>query len=172
MLNRVIYFLAVILILLPACKAQPFFGPFFGWYRIGEHGNLRHAEELLRQKKYDEACQAYLDHINQRLALTDRPEWENPYFYYLLIGDVRLRQENVTASLAAYDFAEKMKVEPQLTSDRYRYVASWHEKKGELKSAIAVLVKYRDRDPLLFDAMLDRLAKELTMKEDLDNKKH
>lgn len=139
---------------------------YYGSYYIGDYKNLRRAEEYLRQKEYDKACHEYELHIERRLAVEDRPEWENPYFYYLLIGDVRLRQENVPAALKAYEFAEKMKVETQLVSDRYRYVAGWYEKKGDFRSAIEILERYRDRDPLLFDSMLDRLAKQLTAAED------
>ncbi|MDZ4784923.1 MAG: hypothetical protein SGJ02_02490 [bacterium] len=139
---------------------------FFALYRWGEYGYIKNAEEALRQKKYDQACELYQKHIEYRLSVIDRPEWENPYFYYLIIGDIRLRQSKVEEALSAYELAEKMKIEPQLVSDRYRFVAGWYEENGELKKAIKVLETYRNRDLLLFDAMLDRLAREIVKKED------
>lgn len=135
-------------------------------FRWGQYRYVEQAEELLRQEKFEEASEAYRRHVEDRLAAKNRPQWENPYFYYLIIGDIKLRSNKVTEALAAYEFAEKQKVEPQLVSDRFRYVAQWYEKKGDLKSAMEILTKYRERDPLLFDAVLDRMAKELTTQED------
>jgi tetratricopeptide (TPR) repeat protein len=131
----------------------------------GSHKYAELAEEQLRKKQYDEACESYRRHVEARLSAKDRPEWENPYFYYLIIGDIRLRQNKVDQALVAYEFAESKKIEPQLISDRFRYVAQWYEKNGELEKAMDILKKYRDRDPLLFDAVLDRIARELTSKE-------
>ncbi len=128
----------------------------------GAYRHLERAEDELSHKKYDEACESYRQHVETRLKAKDRPDWENPYFYYLIIGDIRLRQNKVKESLAAYEFAETKKVEPQLISDRFRHVAKWHEQSGDIEASMNILKKYRDRDPLLFDAILDRLAKELT----------
>jgi predicted Zn-dependent protease len=105
-------------------------------------------------------------HVEDRLADKDRPEWENPYFYYLIIGDIKLRDNKVKEALASYEFAEAKKIDVQLVSDRYRYVAQWYEKQGKPDLAMEVLKKYRERDPLLFDAVLDRVAREITRKED------
>ena len=126
---------------------------------------LRDADELTRQGKYDEAIEAYREHMTSRLEVSDRSEWENPYFYLLTIGDVELGRGDTEKALQTYEEAEKNGVGTPLISDRYRAVASYFEEHGELQKALDVLSKYRDRDPLLFDAMLDRIAKELTRKE-------
>ena len=126
---------------------------------------LRDAEELTRQGNYDQAIESYQAHMESRIAATDRPEWENPHFYLLLIGDVELGRGDTGKALTFYEEAEQKGVATPLISDRYRAVASWHEEHGQLKEAMELLSKYRDRDDLLFDSMLDRIAKELTRKE-------
>lgn len=126
---------------------------------------LKLAEEALRAGNYTEAVSLYQKHMNDRLQIKVRPEWENPYFYELLIGDVYLSQGEIDSALAAYERAEKNGVHTNLVSDRYRAVARWFEDKGELQKAFDTLVKYRDRDSLLFDAMLDRIGRAITDKE-------
>ncbi len=127
---------------------------------------VRRADELTREGDYDEAISLYREHMADRLAITDRPSWENPYFYLLLIGDVQLGQNLPAQALATYQEAESHKVDPPLISDRYRAVGRWYEEHGERKKALEVLTAFRDRDSLLFDAMLDRIAKELTAEEE------
>lgn len=53
------------------------------------------------------------------------------------------------------------------TDTRIRSVARWYDQHDKLEDAIALSTKYRDRDELLFDAMLDRISKELVRREDL-----
>ena len=133
---------------------------------LSSRSKVEQAEELSRQGQYPAAIELYREHMNDRLAVGSRPEWENPYFYLLLIGDVQLGQGDPGAAISSYEEAERMKVEPSLISDRYRAVGRWYEEHNQLQKALDVLSKYRDRDPLLFDAMLDRIAKELTAQED------
>lgn len=154
---RIFFLLIIVPFSTVGCKAS-----MLKW---GSHKYAELAEEQLRKKQYDEACESYRKHVEARLTAEDRPAWENPYFYYLIIGDIRLRQKKVNEALVAYEFAESKKIEPQLISDRFRYVAQWYEKDGQLEKAMEILKKYRDRDPLLFDAVLDRIARELTTKE-------
>jgi tetratricopeptide (TPR) repeat protein len=125
------------------------------------------AEELARNSQYKEAIELYQHHIQKRLAVKDRPDWENPYLYLLTIGDLELRQDNPTAALTQYEEAEKMAVNKELISDRYRSVAEYYENKNQLEAAVELLQKYRERDPLLFDGMLDRLSKRIVKEEDL-----
>ncbi|MBX7143246.1 MAG: hypothetical protein K1X79_02230 [Oligoflexia bacterium] len=129
--------------------------------------HLKRAEELSRQEKYDEAIAEYREHMKLRLSLEKRPDWENPYLYLLMIGDIQLARQQIDAALATFELAEKNHVDNNLISDRYRAVASWYEKHDQLNLAIDTLKRYRDRDPLLFDSMLDRLAKELVHRENL-----
>jgi tetratricopeptide (TPR) repeat protein len=128
--------------------------------------HLQRAEELSRQKKFDEAIAEYREHIETRLSVRDRPEWENPYFYLILIGDTQLGQGNIDAALQSFELAEQNKVDRLLVSDRYRYVASVYEKQGDLARALEILKKYRDRDPGFYDSIMDRIAKEMTLRED------
>ena len=123
------------------------------------------AEQLTSDGKHDEAIAMYREHIANRLEVTDRPEWENPYFYLLNVGDIELNRGAVDKALATYEEAEREKVELPLVADRYRAVASWYEEHGQLEKALEILTKYRDKDPLIFDSMLDRVARELTKSE-------
>ena len=128
--------------------------------------SITYAEELSRKGNYASAILAYHEHIALRLKITDRPSWENPYFYLLVIGDLELKQGKTEEAFATYELAEKNGVDVLLVSDRYRYIATRFEEDGKLREALSVLTKYRDRDPMLFDLMLDRIAKKLTALED------
>ena len=110
--------------------------------------------------------ESYRLHIEYRLTVEDRPRWENPWFYLLVMGDLELRQGNVPEALAYWTEAETRGIEPGLVSDRFRSAATWLEQRDRLEEAYELLTRYRERDPLLIDAMLDRLARELTARED------
>lgn len=156
---RSIYILLIFLI--SAC--QPFF--YFGTFSSQSNNYLEQAAELTNAQEYEKAIEAYQQHIDYRLSIKNRPEWENPNFYLLLIGDLYLKMDKVDSALKSYQEAETLQVEKTLVADRYRMISRWYEEKSDYKKAIEVLEKYRDRDPLLNDAILDRLAKELTAKE-------
>jgi hypothetical protein len=104
--------------------------------------------------------------MQYRLHVENRPDWENPYFYLLLIADIQLGQGHVDEAIASVELAEQNKVDRFLISDRYRAAASWYERQGRLPEAAAVLSRYRDRDPELFDSMLDRIGKVIIAKEE------
>lgn len=123
------------------------------------------AEELTQQGQYEEAISQYKDHIGSRLMVTGRPEWENPYFYLLRIGDLHLRLEQPQAALEAYQQAEQNSVDINLISDRYRALANWYIERQQLEAAFELLKNHRDRDSLLFDAMLDRVGRAITSQE-------
>jgi tetratricopeptide (TPR) repeat protein len=136
---------------------------------------LRRAEELTREGRYDEAIVAYREHMESRLEVSNRPEWENPYFYLILIGDVQLSRGEPTAALTIYEESESKlascqdpeakKFHETLLSDRYRAVASWYAEHEQLEKALEILRRYRHRDTLIFDAHLDRVARALTERE-------
>lgn len=138
------------------------FSGCLGGYR---EGSLERAERLLREEKYDQAIATYRDHMDRRLSVTGRPEWENPYFYLLLIGDVHLGREEVARALECYDEAARQGIHSSLISDRYRSVARHYEEKQQLKEAFELLRRHRELDTLLFDAMLDRIGKSITEQE-------
>lgn len=128
--------------------------------------HLQRAEEFSRQGRYDEAIAEYRAHIEQRRTFSKRPAWENPWFYLVLIGDLSLAKGDVDGALRAFEEAEKQGVEAILVSDRFRYVARWYEREGNLAKALEVLRTYRERDPMLFDLISDRIAKELLLREE------
>jgi tetratricopeptide (TPR) repeat protein len=162
--NHLISTLLAGLLLLLVTGCQPFF--FFGTFGDSYASNLKQAEELTRQKEFKKAIEQYLAHVQKRLELETRPEWENPYFYYILIADLHLKLDQVPEALESLETAEKEGVEKGLLSDRFRYIANWLTEKKRHKEALEVLEKYRDRDPLLFDLSLDRIARELTKIEE------
>lgn len=127
--------------------------------------HLQAAEEFSRKKEYDKAIEEYRAHIRYRLAIKERPEWENPYFYLVLIGDLQLIESKADAALSTYLEAEQQGVDPNLISDRYRSLASWYEDRGSLEKAVSLLKSRRNKDPILIDAMLDRLSKSIVARE-------
>ncbi|RIL09400.1 MAG: hypothetical protein DCC75_06610 [Proteobacteria bacterium] len=135
-------------------------------FGFGSMSRLEKAEELSRQGKYDQAIEAYRQHLEDRLKVKDRPEWENPYFYLILIGDIELGQGKRAEALQNYEEADKRGVDVYLISDRIRSVAYSYEKDGKLAEALQLLEKHRAKDALLFDSMLDRIAKELVEVEE------
>ena len=90
---------------------------------------LRQAEELTRQERYDEAIVIYRAHMEERLAIEERQEWENPYFYLLLIGDVQLGRGEPAAALEIYQEAEQHKVEAGLKNFKSRSTKSMESKR-------------------------------------------
>ena len=127
---------------------------------------LSEAEEAFKAGKFDIAIALYEEHIRRRTAIDDRPSWENPKFYLIFIGDIEVSRGDIAAALKRYEEAEASLVSRELIADRYRSVARWYEEHNRLEEAFEVLKKYRERDPLLFDAMLDRIAKEISRRED------
>ncbi|MCO6431718.1 MAG: hypothetical protein J5J00_12745 [Deltaproteobacteria bacterium] len=138
-------------------------------FALGGYYRLQEAEELTRQGRFDDAIEAYKSHMQARLRIAKRPEWENPYFYYLLIGDLELARGNDGEAIGAYQEAFDNGIHRGLISDRYRYVANWYEEKGDLEKAYDLLKLHRELDPLLFDAMLDRISKEIIRTADLQS---
>ena len=128
--------------------------------------HIRNAERYAEEGKPDEAIDEYRRHIEYRLSVEDRPEWENPFFYLLIIGDLQLQKGSVDDALASYEEAEKNGVDRSLVADRYRHVGSCLAEQGKLTDALRVLTQYRDRDPLLIDSMRDRIAREIISRDE------
>lgn len=134
--------------------------------KTSETSLLSQAEKQFEQKEYALAQANYRRHMQQRLKERDRPEWENPHFYLLLIGDCYLHQGYIELALVDYQEALEQGVSQELVADRYRSVAKWYKEHGNLEKAFEFLQTHRHLDPLLFDVMLDRIAKAIVKRED------
>jgi len=146
--------LAIALVLLASCSST------------ATSRELRQAEEFARKGDYLQAIESYARHVELRLDLKNRPEWENPYFYYLLIGDLYLAMDDLDNARQSYEYAESKDVHNSLIADRYRFLASWYEQRGDYRTSLEILAEYRDRDPLLFDVIKDRIARQAIYEED------
>lgn len=124
------------------------------------------ADKSVEDGELDHAIEIYRAHIDERLSESDRPEWENPYFYLLMIGDVYMKKGDPAKATESYVSAESMGVETDLVSDRLLQVATWYEEKGDINGAIDHLLKFRKRDELRYDALLNELGRKLTELEE------
>ncbi len=127
--------------------------------------HLERAEELTRQNDLDGAISEYQAHMTYRLSLEKRPNWENPYFYLLLVGDLKLKQAKPEEALKFYAEAQDKGIDKSLISDRYRMVGYWYEEQGDLQKALEFLERNKELDPMLFNPALDRIAKAIVEKE-------
>ena len=130
--------------------------------------HLMRAEHLTSEGDFKEAIREYEKHIDLR-SNQEHPDWENPYFYLLIIGDLKLKLKKPKEALKNYLKADSQKVSSILVNDRIRLVASWYESNSKIKEAIKLLEKYRKRDTLMFDLMLDRFSKKLVKTQDQKN---
>ncbi len=135
------------------------------WF-ANKPGHRQSADNFVKEKRYNEAIESYWQHINERLAVKSKPDWENPYIYLLDIGDIHLQQGQVNEALHFYEMAQQKGVKAAYVNDRYREVARWYESQGQLEAAIEHLKKYRESDEFLIDLMLDRLARKLVESQD------
>jgi tetratricopeptide (TPR) repeat protein len=135
-------------------------------WRKDEPTHLQLAEEFSRKGQYREAIDQYDKHMQDRLLRKNRPEWENPYFYLVLIGDLELKEGDPVKALASYKLADEKGVDANLVSDRFRSVAHWYEEHDQLEKAVEILNSRREKDPLIFDSVLDRLSKEIVRREE------
>jgi tetratricopeptide (TPR) repeat protein len=125
---------------------------------------LTQAEEFSGNGEFERSISAYEEHIKTRLDST-KPEWENPFFYYLKIGDIYLRQNQPDKAISAYLTAKQKGIDKLMISDRLRALASWYEKNKQLEQALKLLTTHSELDPILFNAMLDRIARKLSDQE-------
>ena len=123
--------------------------------------HLMRAEVLRRDKKYSEAIEQYRLYIEQRLAEKHVPEEQNPFFYYLLIGDSYLGLSDPASAKESYLIARDNKAEPDLVAAKLRSLALYYEDRKQYQDAIDVLQEFRELDPLLFDLDIDRNHKKM-----------
>ena len=154
-------------------KLNPYFAILLliGCFSCGPTSSHRQkAEELRESGDYQGAIDEFDKHIEYRLTISNRPEWENPYLYLLDEGDIFMQQNLPNKALEKYLRAKEMNVDQASVSDRLRRVGTWYEDRGDFKAAIEHLKLYRELDPLLFDPILDRIAKKIVVSEE-GNKK-
>lgn len=130
---------------------------------------LAAAEQYTEKGDYPAAVAAYEEHMKMRLARKERPEWENPYFYLLMIGDLELRQDHDAAAKKNYEEALEKSVEKALVVDRFRMLADWYAKKERYDEAIALLTTHEDLDPILMNLSLDRVARASVSQESTES---
>ena len=129
------------------------------------------ADDLRKEGKLKESIAEYEQHVSDRLASKRKFPDENPYFYYLLIGDVYLELDDPAEARRAYERALDEKVEPRLTSARLRRLGQWYEEKGKYEEALEVLKKYRDLDPEMYNLDIDQVHKAIVKKEQDEEEK-
>lgn len=149
------------LVLISLCSCRSITGP-----RIAVAPHLERAEQMSNEGDFEGAIAEYQLHMQERLRDSRRPDWENPHFYLLLIGDLQLAQGRVDQAEQSFLDAEKAGIEESIVNDRLRTLAIYFEKHRKYREALDVLEKYRSRDPLLFEGMADRIAKRLAFGDD------
>lgn len=154
-------FALYLLISLSSCK-------FFIWTGTLEpvDSYATHAEELAKKGNYKDAIKAYKAHIQSRLKDPGRAKSENPYFYYLMIGDLYLELNDFNGARDAYLTAKENGVSKSSISDRFIRMADWLVKIQQIEQAINFLRQFRELDPLLFDVHIDSLHKQMIHQED------
>lgn len=123
------------------------------------------AEELRSKQKYEDAINVYQDHIRSRLKDKSRPEFENPYFYYLLVSDTYLEMGEPQKAEEAINLAQKNLVTNEFLVDRYRQIIEFYESNQQLEKAHNLATKYRELNPDTLDVDIDRLNKKIVLKE-------
>lgn len=123
------------------------------------------AERLRKEEKFDEAVEAYKRHIEIRQKARSRPETENPYFYFLFIGDTYLEAKKPNPAEEAYGIAKNEKVDSALVISRFHQLGQWYETQGNLSQAMSIFKRYRELDPMVFDYDIDRIHKLMVEQE-------
>lgn len=117
------------------------------------------AELALTENQYQQAIDLYLEHIDQRRKDPGKEEWENPSFYYLLIGDIYLKEKDWNNALAYYKKADNDHVDHLLFLDRMRLLGAFLEEQKQYNEALKLLTPLAKEDPVLINEILDRVSK-------------
>lgn len=128
------------------------------------------AEEFAQEKNYAQAIKQYEFHIQARLHNPNRPEEENPYFYYLLIGDLFLKLNDFSNAKASYVKAKNAQVSSELVNERLRGLSRYLEGQGNYEGAIQLLQEFRNLDPMFFDLEIDQVHKQMIQSEEEQEK--
>lgn len=145
---------------------------FFSFSYNGFPSRYDYAKHLIEEKKYDEAIAEYHLHIDERLNSPTRPTDENPFFYYILIGDVYLKKNDINSALGAFKTAHENQVHDKLVLDRFRQVSDIYVSEKKFDIAIELLNTYREIDSLLVDSDIDRIHRTMVEAEDESKKEN
>lgn len=144
----------------------------FSFSYHGYPSRYDYAKHLIEEKKYDEAIVEYQLHIDERLNSPSRPTDENPFFYYILIGDVFLKKNDIQSALGAFKTAHENKVHDKLVLDRFRQVAEIYVLEKKFDNAIELLTTYREIDTLLVDSDIDKIHRTMIEVEEESKKEN
>jgi tetratricopeptide (TPR) repeat protein len=123
------------------------------------------AVRLQEEGKPHQAYSEYISHIESRLDAENRKEDENPFFYFILIGDAFLEAGDYRQALVSYAIAHSRDVQTGLVSDRVYLVAKRYSDAQEFDKAWEILKKYRFLDPLSFDYRMSELHRQMVQFE-------
>ena len=129
------------------------------------------AKELADGGDYDGAIATYTRHIEERLENPNRDINENPFFYFLLIGDIYLAKKDYKAAESSYSLALMRSVNKELVADRIYTLSKAIINQNnlntkDLNTAWDLLGRYREIDPLMFDYYLSELHRTMIEKAD------
>ena len=134
--------------------------------------HAKNAEEALQAGELDQAISEYRLHLDERLDDPNRPNWENPYFYSVLIGDIYLKQDLPERAKDSYLLAKENRVSNDVIVDRIRSLSRYYAAKGNLEEALSLLKEFRNLEPLMIDFDIDQLHRKIIEKEDAAKQSH
>lgn len=159
--------LEIVLLLIALSGCQIYYGIRTGDFTVDNQlSHAEKAEKLRKAQKFEAALAEYRLHFENRLGDKKRPTEENPYFYYLLIGDTYLDLQRPKEAREAYVTAKEHEVDIALVIDRIRRLSDYFVDKGEFDTATQTLKEFRDIDPDIFDADIDAVHKQMIATED------
>ncbi len=120
---------------------------------------LNKAELAFEENNYAEAVLLYDKHREERQNTKDRPSWENPSFYHLVVVESLLKLNKPEEAEARILLGIKEGVDNALIVDKLRLIAEWYVKNKDLTTAIDFLDKYHHLDEEYIDGIIDGLSK-------------
>lgn len=130
-----------------------------------EESLVEKADRLRADGLYQDAIQLYREHMTNRMVNPTRQSWENPHFYLLSIGDTYLEEGDPVRALQNYELALNSGVSEKLVTDRILSLASWFEQHDQPEQGIRLLESHKNLDSLLFNAVIDRLNRQIIAAE-------
>ncbi len=127
---------------------------------------INKVKELEENGKIHEAYKVYISHIENKLDKKENNQTKyNPFFYFILIGDMYLRNKNYDAALSSYLIARSRKIKKEIIVDRIQLIAKRYIKEKKYQKAWDLLEKYKNLDELSFSYQLSELHKKMVKEE-------